>query len=58
MAANAKEPAYNFKINGYRNNVFFLLGSLFQRGWGDSFKISEFECWYQQTWSSLYSETC
>lgn len=58
MEANAKESPYNFKISGYRKNVFFILDSSFWYGWGDSFKISESECWYQQTWGFLYPETC
>lgn len=57
MEANSKAPVHNFKIHGYRNNISFILGSPFRRGWGDSFRISESERWYQQAWCALHSET-
>ena len=57
MEANSKAPVHNFKIHGYRNNISFILGSPFRRGWGDSFGISESERWYQQAWCALHPET-
>lgn len=46
MEVSVKELFYNFKINGYKKDIFFILGILFWYCWGYLFKILEFECWY------------